>query len=607
MSASVTDIASGSGRETIQVRDVKKFFGPTRALNGASFSARTGEIHAIVGGNGSGKSTLAKVVSGILPIDGGSVSILGETPSTPAESRALGISTVYQEVLVADECSVTDNIFMGADSLFSKTLSQERKVAYAARLMHELAGEPVDPHALVGTLPLGLKQWITIARALLSEPKILILDESSAALDFDSTERLFNKIRALRDNGTTVLIVTHRIAELIRISDRATVLRDGRDVGVLERQDITEKNLLALMTGEDRGASQHASLAPQPKTADLAMTARDLAIWPQGATFDFDLRRGEIVGVAGLDGQGQDDFVRVLTGVLPAQQGSVRVANRDGGWSPVRTLHEAVAGRIAYISGDRKREGIFASLSIFENMLMPLYREKRRAGFLSIIDRPTLAAIFKREAENLLIKYGEKEDRITSLSGGNQQKVLIGRGFAMRPDVIVLNDPARGIDVGAKAELYKHLRAFAEDGKAVVYMSSEIEEFLGFATRVIVFRDGAPFDAFDGRKLDPKHVLEAMFGQTDRRGLASGFGPRPIRAATETTPDSGHIDGVRVSVTVPEEIRRGLNSGTAGPPPAQTPRTRIVPVAANTATPLPKTIRIVEFDAEGNQRGKGRP
>ncbi len=597
-------VPADSSSETIQVRGVKKYFGPTRALDGASFSARAGEIHAIVGGNGCGKSTMAKVVSGILPIDSGSVSILGETPSTPAESRALGISTVYQEVLVADESSVVDNIFMGADRLFTKTLSGERKVARAAELMEELSGEPVDPHALVGTLPLGLKQWITIARALLSEPKILILDESSAALDFDSTERLFAKMRALRDGGTTVLIVTHRIAELIRISDRATVLRDGRDVGVLEKSEITEKNLLRLMTGESLVASHAAGVAPQPQTATRSLKARNITLWPNSKPFDFDLRQGEIVGVAGLDGQGQDTFVRVLAGVLPAPRGTVEVAPRAGGWLFVRSLREAVAGRIAYVSGDRKREGIFASLSIFENMVMPLYREKKRAGILAIIDRATLGATFKREAENLLIKFGTKEDRITSLSGGNQQKVLIGRGFAMRPNVIVLNDPARGIDVGAKTELYKHLRTFAQEGKSVVYLSSEIEEFVGFATRVIVFRDGAPFDAFDGRALDPKKVLEAMFGQTSGAGLSATFGLTPARAAAPAPTGSAvSADGVRVQVRVPEDVRARLTRPTPLPLREPAAIVRNVPVAASAAqAPAPRTIRVVEFDDAGMRR-----
>ncbi|WP_186399621.1 sugar ABC transporter ATP-binding protein [Stappia sp. P2PMeth1] len=590
------------GRETIAVRNVRKYFGPTRALDGVNFSARAGEIHAVVGGNGCGKSTLAKVVSGILPVDGGTVSILGESPSTPAESRALGISTVYQEVLVADEASVVDNIFMGADTLFTKTLGQAQKVARAAQLMEELSGEPVDPHALAGTLPLSLKQWLTIARALLSDPRILILDESSAALDFDSTERLFSKMRALRDAGTTVLIVTHRIAELVRISDRATVMRDGRDVGVLERADITERNLLSLMTGEDPGTGHMTQEPARPATPERALRAAALKLWPASHSFDFDLRRGEIVGIAGLDGQGQDAFVRALAGVQPAPSGSVEAQDRHGHWHPVRALAEAVKGRIAYVSGDRKREGIFASLSIFENMVMPLYREKKRAGILGIIDWETLNTTFRREADNLLIKFGVKEDRITSLSGGNQQKVLIGRGFAMRPDIIVLNDPARGIDVGAKNELYKHLHRFAAEGRSVVYLSSEIEEFLGFATRVIVFRDGAPFDAFDGRGLRANLVLEAMFGQTDGSGLNAAWGLKPVAGRPAETPATG--DGVRVRVDIPDHLR------AAAPQPRPPAEDRVPQAAHRTpspaATPPARRIKIVEFDADGRQTRGGQ-
>ncbi len=583
-STAISETSNIPARDTIVIRNVKKYFGPTRALDGVSFSAREGEIHAVVGGNGCGKSTLAKVASGVLPIDSGSVSILGETPSSPAESKAVGISTVYQEVLVADESSVVDNIFMGVDKLFSKTLSFDKKVERAAQLMLELAGEAVDPHALVGTLPLGLKQWITIARSLVNEPRILVLDESSAALDFDSTERLFSKMRALRDGGTTILIVTHRIAELIRISDRATVLRDGHDVGVLEKEQITEKNLLALMTGDDTAGEAQTSEAPQPATEEAILSATNLQIWPGAEPFDFHLRRGEIVGIAGLDGQGQDDFVRVLAGVQQAISGQVSMADRDGAMNPVRSLADAVKNKVSYVSGDRKREGIFASLSIFENMVMPLYREKKRGGFLGIIDWGTLGGIFKREADNLLIKFGVKEDRITSLSGGNQQKVLIGRGFAMRPNVIVLNDPARGIDVGAKTELYKHLRAFAEEGKSVVYMSSELEEFVGFATRVLVFRDGVPFDAFDGRTLDPKQVLEAMFGQTDGSGL---------RAATDTLEPP--------AIPVQPELQPEVLDPVEEIRVVETPRP-VSPASFN-----PGSIKIVEFDKDtGEARSLAR-
>lgn len=449
-------------------------------------------------------------------------------------------------------------------------------------MMAELTGEDIDPFALVGTLPLGIKQWITIGRALLRNPKILILDESSAALDFDSTERLFAKMRALRDKGTTVLIVTHRIAELIRISDRATVLRDGRDVGVLEKSEITEKNLLELMTGEDQDEDHHLT-APQPITSEPVMQVHNLVVWPDAKPLDFELKKGEIVGIAGLDGHGQDEFVRILAGVQRPASGMPLVADRSGNFKPIQNLVDAVSAHVVYVSGDRKREGIFDALSIFENMLMPLYRDKCRGGKLGIIDWGTLRAIFKRETENLMIKFGLPGDKITSLSGGNQQKVLIGRGFAMRPDIIVLNDPARGIDVGAKAELYKHLRAFAESGKSVIYMSSELEEFIGFATRVIVFRDGSFFDAFQGEEVNAKSILEAMFGQTDGAGLT----------------EEGHvvIDDVVTSDIVPEEP---VSDFAVIEPHFQDGQEKeIYPQDI-----MPK-IKIVEFNADnhGNARG----
>jgi len=594
MQAPTDQATTAARRETVSIKDVKKFFGPTRALDGVSFSAVEGEIHAIVGGNGCGKSTLAKVISGILPIDAGAVTVLGETPNSPAESRAIGISTVYQEVLVADESTVVDNVFMGSDALFTKSVAYDEKVARTARLMRDLSGEDVDPHGLVGNLPLGLKQWITIARGMLSAPRLLILDESSAALDFDSTERLFQKMRDLRDGGATILIVTHRIAELVRIADRATVLRDGRDVAVLEKQDITERNLLAAMTGEEPDAAHGSLVAPQPQSDEITMRADGLVLWPNGKSFDFELRKGEIVGVAGLDGQGQDSFVRVLAGVQSAEAGLPFIMTAQGEATPVRDLSDAVAGRVAYVSGDRKREGIFASLSIFENMVMPLYAQKKSGGVLGLIDWETLNTIFDRETRNLMIKFGVKSDRITSLSGGNQQKVLIGRGFAQRPNTIILNDPARGIDVGAKSELYKHLRSFAESGRSVVYMSSEIEEFVGFATRVIVFRDGAPFDAFDGRRFDTKRVLEAMFGQTDCSGLDTVYGLTPTRSA-----NAGD------SVT-PRD--RSIGSVFYPPADGSLPPIRVVQTQPDPVKAFDRSkIRVVEFGRDGQIVRQGRP
>ena len=474
---------AGNGLGAISVGGARRCCGVTRALDGCNFSAKLGEIHAIVGGNGCGKSTLAKVISGVLPLDGGQVQVLGRTATTPHEARDIGIATVFQEVLVADECSIVDNVFMGTDTLFSATLSSREKTRAAAALMRELTGERIDVGDVVGTLPLGTKQWITIARALLTSPKVLILDESSAALDFDSTERLFARMRQLRDQGSAVLIVTHRIAELIRISDRATVMRDGRDVGVLDRQEVTERNLLSLMTGQAATAKEARATDAAVLDAPAVMRGEGLRLWEGAEAVDFSLHRGEILGVAGLDGQGQNEFVRALAGVKRALSGAPVAVRGDGGEAAIATLEDAAGNGIVYVSGDRKKEGIFANLSIFENMLMPLYRSKSRGGKLALIDWKGLEGIFAWEVDKLAIKMGDRGDKITSLSGGNQQKVLIARGFAMKPDIIVLNDPARGIDVGAKTELYRHLRDFAASGKSVVDMSSELEEFIGFAPR----------------------------------------------------------------------------------------------------------------------------
>jgi len=248
----------------IYVQDVHKYFGVTRALNGVNFNANFGEIHAIVGGNGCGKSTLAKVMSGVLPADKGKVSVMGHVPTSPVMAREMGIATVFQEVMIAEEASVVDNLFVGSDSFWYKNFTQREKVLKAQELMEDLAGEYIDPYTQVFNLSLPIKAWITIGRAFLREnTKVLILDESSAALDFDSTERLFKKMRELRDNGVAVFIVTHRIAELIRISDKATVMRDGKDVGVLEKKDLNEKNLLGLMTGRTESGEKSKSTAVQ--------------------------------------------------------------------------------------------------------------------------------------------------------------------------------------------------------------------------------------------------------------------------------------------------------------------------------------------------------
>ena len=512
------DASKGSGilkafPGELYVKNVHKSFGVTKALADVSFTGYFGEIHAIIGGNGCGKSTLAKVLAGVLPIDSGKVSIKGAHPSTPKESRNLGVAMVFQEVLVADEASVVDNLFIGVDGFITKNLSDKEKQDKARELLSELADEEIDPLMPAGNLPLSIKAWITIARGLLREPDVLILDESTAALDFDSSERLFEKMRELRDKGSAVIIVSHRIAELVRISDRCTVMRDGIDVGVLEKDEVTEKNLLRLMTGKDQKTEKTKDEAHQTRYSQVSLKTKNMQVWPDSEKSDFELLKGEIVGVTGLDGHGQDDFIRILAGVANAYEGFTEVGiNHGHKYFSIKSLEDAIKHDIEFVSGDRKREGILPNLSIIENLGISMYHKFSKIPGVRFIDWAAINDVVDWEVERLAIKTGPRENLITSLSGGNQQKVMLGRAFATQPKILILLDPARGIDLNTKLDLYKQLREFADDGNSVVYMSSELEEFIGFCSRVVVFREGSIFETFIDEQINADGILESMFG-----------------------------------------------------------------------------------------------
>jgi ribose transport system ATP-binding protein len=491
---------------SVKLTRIAKRFGETRALVDANLEAMPGEIHAIVGENGSGKSTLAKIVSGVLAPDAGDVDVLGRRPQSPRDAIEAGVATIYQEILLGENLSIKDNLFAGSDGFWRRRRSDRAKRTIAKDYLERLTGAAVEPDALVGPLPLSLKQWIVIARALIQAPRLLIFDESSAALDLDATRRLHEEMRRLRAQGCCILLVTHRIAELVKIADAATVLRDGITVGRLGREEITEARLLDLMS-----ASTVVDL-PRPAAARAArppaLRASGLVLRPGGPPLDFEIGAGEIVGLTGLEGAGHERFARTLAGIEPKAAGELVALGEAP--RPVAGLADAAQARIAYVSGDRKREGLFPKLSIVENFGMALMARHSRAG---LIDTQRRARDFATQSGRLSIKFGQPVDRITTLSGGNQQKVLIARAFAQDPRIIVLNDPARGVDIGAKQDLYRHLRAFAETGGAVVYLSSEIEEFLGFADRVDVFFEGRIFERLSGGAIHEHRILSALFGR----------------------------------------------------------------------------------------------
>jgi len=507
------------GAPLVEVRAVSKRFGETRALEKCSLTAEAGEIHALVGENGSGKSTLAKLLSGVFSPDDGSIVVAGGAPSSPRVARRLGVSTVFQEVLVCEGRSVLENLFLGHDGFLRSRRSRAARYRDGGSLLSRLLDSKIDLDMPIDGLSLSARQWVVIARALLGDPKVVIFDEASAALDQSSAKRLLDEMVAQREQGRCVLFVTHRISELRAVADRVTVLRDGTDVGTLERDEISEERLLEMMTG--KAVARQRSARSSVVTANPVVEVDSLEVEP-GRPFSLTLRHGEILGVAGLEGHGQAQFVRALAGIERAIGGQVRAVDGDR-LASIRSIRDADRAGVVYVTGDRKREGVISHLSVIENFSLPLLRRQARAG---IIDRRRMGAEYHEQTAALAVKTRSDSMPIGTLSGGNQQKILIGRALALAPSVMVLNDPTRGVDIGTKQDVYGLLETLAANGTSVVFLSTELEEFVGLADRVAVFHNGGLENMVDGDEISVEALLAAMFG---RRQEAVTGAPREAK------------------------------------------------------------------------------
>jgi ABC-type sugar transport system ATPase subunit len=513
--------ASGTAADArvLSVRGLAKRFGATVALQDASLELRAGEIHAIVGENGSGKSTLVKILAGVHRPDAGALELRAgrvEHLAPPRAALAKGIATVFQEVLVVEPRSILENVWLGADGLFRERVPAERKATRATELLTALLGDAPPLDLPVGALSLSGRQACCIARALARDPQVLILDEATSALDFATRDRLFVVLRELAARRVAVIFISHRMDEIDEIGDRITVMRSGRTVACLERGRFDKLELVRLMTGQEHLTPEHARARIKGhRLGPVALSARGIVLAPGAVPVDFDVRQGELVGVAGLEGHGQDRFLRILAGERPLAGTVTR--RDDAREQTIESPDDAAALGIAYVPRERRGEALFESKSVRENFGIASLSLDTRGGLISP------ARTRKRLAEyqaRLAIRFSNPEVPITHLSGGNQQKVVVARWLVTEPRVLVLNDPTRGVDLAAKRDLYELLAELSSNGLAVVMLSTELDEHVELMDRVIVFRENTVFDCLPGDRVTRQSLVAAFFGEMDAQWVA---------------------------------------------------------------------------------------
>ncbi|HXL93646.1 MAG TPA: ATP-binding cassette domain-containing protein [Streptosporangiaceae bacterium] len=474
---------SAPSARLLRIEGLRKAFGPTVALRSASLELRAGEVHALMGENGSGKSTLVKILSGVHRPDSGAV-LIEQSPlraASPRAAMAAGVATVFQEVQSVPDQSVLDNLWLGTDGILRRAAGADRgeRCQRARSVLAELLGDCADTFLATpaGSLSLSECQAVAIGRALLRSPKVLVLDEATSALDVATRDRLFAALRRRTADGLAVLFISHRMDEVDEIADRVTVLRSGESVATIGREEAAVGRLVELMTGGEQ--------LVQPEAQHQAGAGPGGVILPGNG---LGLRAGEIVGLAGLEGQGQDEYLTSLMG------------------AGVRT---------AYVARDRRTESIFPPLSIRENFAAATMGKDTRGGFISA---KAASARLAGYVSRLSIRLGRDSDAITTLSGGNQQKVVIARALASDPQVLLLNDPTRGVDIGAKRDMYTLLRELAASGIAIVMLSTEVDEHLELMDRVLIFRDGAPAAELDRALLSRAAIVGEFFEAVLPRG-----------------------------------------------------------------------------------------
>ena len=490
----------------LEVRNLSKSFPGVRALSQVNLKLGHGEVLALIGENGAGKSTLMKILAGVQTQDEGEILLNGRVVrfNNVEQSMQRGIALIHQELNLSDNLDVGANIFLGREPGLLGVINKN-KIRQEANRFLDMVGLDVSPDTLVGDLTIGRQQMVEIAKALSINARVLIMDEPTSSLSSKETEALFRVVEQLRDSGVSVIYISHRLREVKRLANRVTVFRDGENAGDLEKDQIDHDAMVSLMVGRD--ISQFYA-RKQNALGDVALEVMDIVTPANPAhKINFAVRSGEIVGIAGLVGAGRTELLQALFGVTPALSGTVRIAGKT------RTLTSSIAAiraGIALVPEDRKKQGLVIEMAVQRNVSLAGLSRNGRFGFLShrAEERDTQHCI-----EKLRVKTPGADQVVQYLSGGNQQKVVLGKWLALKPKVLLLDEPTRGIDVGAKQEIYQLMEELAADGVAILFVSSELEEVMGMSDRTLVMHEGRLTGELQRSELSEEAIMQLATGQ----------------------------------------------------------------------------------------------
>ena len=496
----------------LEMRHIYKTFPGVKALQNVDFTLKKGEIHALMGENGAGKSTLIKVLTGVEEFETGEIMIDGCDHAiinrSPQEAQNRGISTVYQEVNLCPNLTVAENLFIGREPRKGGLIDWKTMNKKASKLLQVLEIH-ADVTQTIDNYSIAIQQMVAIARAVDMSAKVLILDEPTSSLDDGEVEKLFNLMRRLKSEGVGIIFVTHFLEQVYAVCDKITVLRNGQLVGQFTTAELPRVQLVAKMMGkdfDDLAAIKDSKSEEKHGEADIVIKAVGLGKKGYIKPFDLVIHKGEVVGFTGLLGSGRSETVRVLYGAEKPDEGELSVKGR-----PIAARHPLISmnAGMAYLPEDRKNEGIISDLSVRENLIMALQAKR---GMFHLLSRKQQEEFTDKYIDMLQIKTASRETPIKSLSGGNQQKVIIGRWLLTNPDFLILDEPTRGIDVGTKTEIQKLVVKLAEQGMAVVFISSEIEEMLRTCDRMVVMRDGAKVGELSEDEMNQSNIMSTIAG-----------------------------------------------------------------------------------------------